>query len=199
MSDRFRHIVEEKFDIDLSNNPPVIVMMGQTSGAYNEGYAHPDSKHKIITVLLGFSREWPYERGKLRILNGPDREDFTFEYAPEFGKMLMFRVSDKSWHGFTAAKGRAHEPAALLLRFGKLCAERVSAAQAQRLCEVDPGSAQDHWPRATRQSGGGLRGQEAGVSGGNDEWASRPSPSPLPMGEGVRRSVASVPSPMGSP
>ena len=71
LSDRFRHIVEEKFDIDLSGNPPVIVMMGQTSGAYNEGYAHPDSKHKIITVLLGFSREWPYERGKLRILNSP--------------------------------------------------------------------------------------------------------------------------------
>ena len=107
LSDRFRHIVEEKFDIDLSNNPPVIVMMGQTSGAYNEGYAHPDSKHKIITVLLGFSREWPYERGKLRILNGPDREDFTFEYAPEFGKMLMFRVSDKSWHGFRRKRARA--------------------------------------------------------------------------------------------
>ncbi len=41
--------------------------------------AHPDSKHKIITVLLGFSWEWPYEKGKLRILNSPDREDYTFE------------------------------------------------------------------------------------------------------------------------
>ncbi|MGO9543644.1 MAG: 2OG-Fe(II) oxygenase [Rhodomicrobium sp.] len=106
LSDRFRHIVEEKFDIDLSKNPPVIVMMGQTSGAYNEGYAHPDSKHKIITVLLGFSWEWPYEKGKLRILNSPDREDYTFEYPPEFGKMLMFRVSDKSWHGFLPQKGQ---------------------------------------------------------------------------------------------
>jgi hypothetical protein len=105
LSDRFRHLVEEKFNIDLSHNPPVIVMMGQTTGAYNEGYAHPDSKHKIITVLLGFSREWPYEKGKLRILNSPDREDYTFEYPPEFGKMLMFRVSDKSWHGFLPQKG----------------------------------------------------------------------------------------------
>lgn len=106
LSDRFRHIVEKKFDMDLSHNPPVIVMMGQTSGAYNEGYAHPDSKHKIITVLLGFSREWPYEKGKLRILNSPDREDYAFEYPPEFGKMLMFRVSDKSWHGFLPQKGQ---------------------------------------------------------------------------------------------
>jgi hypothetical protein len=106
LSDRFRHLVEEKFDIDLSQNPPVIVMMGQTSGAPNEGFAHPDSKHKIITVLLGFSREWPYERGKLRVLNGPDRDDYAFEYPPEFGKMLMFRVSDKSWHGFLPQKGQ---------------------------------------------------------------------------------------------
>jgi hypothetical protein len=105
LSDRFRHLVEEKFEIDLSHNPPVIVMMGQTTGAYNEGYAHPDSKHKIITVLLGFSREWPYEKGKLRILNSADREDYAFEYPPEFGKMLMFRVSDRSWHGFLPQKG----------------------------------------------------------------------------------------------
>ena len=59
LSARFRHIVEEKFDMDLSKNPPVILMMGNTSGANDEGYAHPDSKHKIVTVLLGFSREWP--------------------------------------------------------------------------------------------------------------------------------------------
>jgi SM-20-related protein len=105
LSDRFRHLVEEKFDVDLSNNPPVIVMMGNTSGNYNEGYAHPDSKHKIITVILGFTREWPYERGRLRVLNGPDREDYAFEFPPEFGKMLMFRVTDKSWHGFLPQKG----------------------------------------------------------------------------------------------
>jgi SM-20-related protein len=106
LSARFRHLVEEKFDIDLSKRPPCIVMMGNTTGHYNEGYAHPDSKHKIITVLLGFSREWPYERGKLRVLRSENREDCAFEYAPEFGKMLMFRVCDHSWHGFLPQKGQ---------------------------------------------------------------------------------------------
>ena len=105
-SARFRHLVERKFDIDLSKCPPCIVMMGNTTGAYNEGYAHPDSKHKIITVLVGFSREWPYERGKLRVLRSSDREDCAFEFAPVFGNMLMFRVSDKSWHGFLPQKGQ---------------------------------------------------------------------------------------------
>ena len=106
LSERFRHLVEEKFDIDLSNRPPCIVMMGNTTGHYNEGYAHPDSKHKIITVLLGFTREWPHERGKLRVLRSNDREDCAFEFAPEFGRMLMFRVCDHSWHGFLPQKGQ---------------------------------------------------------------------------------------------
>jgi hypothetical protein len=106
LSPRFRRIVEQKFDIDLSNRPPSIVMMGNTTGHYNEGYAHTDSKHKIITVLLGFSGEWPHERGRLRILRSNNRDDYAFEFPPEFGKMLMFRVCDHSWHGFLPQKGR---------------------------------------------------------------------------------------------
>ena len=105
LSPRFNRLVEDKFDMDLSPYPPCIVMMGNTTGNYNEGYAHPDSKHKIITVLLGFSREWPYERGRLRVLRSPDREDYAFEFPPELGRMLMFRVCDHSWHGFLPQKG----------------------------------------------------------------------------------------------
>ena len=106
LSARFRRIVEDKFNTDLSACPPAIVMMGNTTGHYNEGHAHPDSKHKIITVLVGFTREWPYERGRLRVLRSSDREDFEFEFAPEFGRMLMFRVCDHSWHGFLPQKGQ---------------------------------------------------------------------------------------------
>jgi hypothetical protein len=105
LSDRFRKIVEKKFNMDLSKYPPCIVMMGNTTGHYNEGYAHPDSKHKIVTVIVGFTREWPFERGRLRVLRGPDRNDYAFEFAPEFGCMWMFKVSDKSWHGFLPQKG----------------------------------------------------------------------------------------------
>jgi SM-20-related protein len=106
LSPRFRHLVEEKFELDLSACPPCIVMMGNTTGHYNEGYAHPDSRHKIITVLLGFTREWPHERGRLRVLRSADRDDYAFEFAPEFGRMLMFRVGDRSWHGFLPQKGQ---------------------------------------------------------------------------------------------
>lgn len=106
LNPRFRKLVEQKFDMDLSPYPPCIVMMGNTTGHYNEGYAHPDSKHKIVTVLLGFSREWPYERGRLRVLRSSDRNDYAFEFPPEFGRMIMFRVCDHSWHGFLPQKGK---------------------------------------------------------------------------------------------
>lgn len=106
LSEHFRHLVEQKFDMDLSDFPPVIVMMGNTTGHYNEGYAHPDSKHKVVTVLLGFSRAWPYERGRLRVLRSADRNDYAFEFAPEFGRMLMFRVCGHSWHGFLPQRGQ---------------------------------------------------------------------------------------------
>ena len=106
LSPRFRKLVEAKFDLDLSKYFPTIVMMGNTSGHYNEGYAHPDSKHKIVTVIMGFSPEWPYERGRLRVLRSHSREDAAFEFPPEYGKMIMFRVSDRSYHGFLPQKGQ---------------------------------------------------------------------------------------------
>jgi hypothetical protein len=106
LSERFRQLVEQKFDMDLSPYPPCIVMMGNTTGHYNEGYAHPDSRHKIVTVLVGFSREWPHERGRLRVLRSSNREDCAFEFPPEFGRMLMFRVCDHSYHGFLPQKGQ---------------------------------------------------------------------------------------------
>jgi hypothetical protein len=42
----------------------------------------------------------------LRILRSNNRDDYAFEFAPEFGKMLMFRVCEHSWHGFLPQKGK---------------------------------------------------------------------------------------------
>jgi hypothetical protein len=106
LSARFRHLVERKFDMDLSRFPPVITMMGNSVGKAGEGYAHTDSKHKIVTVQVEFAREWPFERGHLRVLRSADPEDYAFEFAPLFGRMLMFRVCDHSWHGFLPQKGQ---------------------------------------------------------------------------------------------
>ena len=34
------------------------------------------------------------------------RIETAHEFAPEFGRMLMFRVCDHSWHGFLPQKGQ---------------------------------------------------------------------------------------------
>src|ERR1700690_1218096 len=103
LSERFRQLVGRKFDMDLSPFPPCIVMMGNTTGHYNEGYAHPDSKHKIVTVLVGFSREWPYERGRLRVRAGVRAHADVPRLRPFLARL-------------PAAEGPAHEPPALLRR-----------------------------------------------------------------------------------
>jgi SM-20-related protein len=39
-------------------------------------------------------------------LRSNNRDDYAFEFPPEFGKMLMFRVCGHSWHGFLPQKGK---------------------------------------------------------------------------------------------
>ncbi len=105
LGEPFRDLVARKFCIDLSHCPPCLLMVGNTTGAETEGDAHAASKHKIITVIVGLTRAWPHERGRFRVLNSPDREDCAFEFSPEFGGMLMYRIGDKSWHGYLPQKG----------------------------------------------------------------------------------------------
>ncbi len=102
----FRRLVEHKFNIDLSHRPPCIVTMGNTTGHDDEAYAYPGGRHKISTLLSGFSRQWPHERSRLRILRSADRNHCAFELAAEFGRMRMFRVCDHSWHGFLPQTGQ---------------------------------------------------------------------------------------------
>ncbi len=40
------------------------------------------------------------------MLRSNSRDAAAFEFPPEYGKMLMFRVSDRSYHGFLPQKGR---------------------------------------------------------------------------------------------
>ena len=144
LSLRFRRLVEQKFDIDLSDNPASIVMMGNTTGNYNEGYAHTDLKHKIITVIVGFSEEWPYERGRLRVLRSNDRDDYAFEFPPEFGNILMFRVCDHSWHGFLPQKGKRASLQLCYVDFGMVRSTRKDPPRRQRLRQIPSRRPPDH-------------------------------------------------------
>ena len=114
LNPRFRHLVEKKFNMDLSPYVPCIVMMGNTTGHYNEGHAHPDSRHKIVTVLLGFSPEWPYERGRLRIMRSKNLDDYAFRICAGIRPHVDVPRLRSFLARFSAAEGHAHELAVLL-------------------------------------------------------------------------------------
>jgi len=99
--DRFRSIIEDKFDLDLSGNPTMVTIRGNCRP--RDGSIHTDSLSKIITVLLYLNHSWDKGGGRLRILrSATDLNDYVAEVPPDNGALLVFRRSENSWHG--------HEP-----------------------------------------------------------------------------------------
>lgn len=100
----FRQAVERKFALDLSSRPTLFTVRGECSPA--DGKIHTDSATKIVTVLLYMNDQWDKDGGRLRILrDGTDLENFAEEISPEGGNLLIFRRSEKSWHGHAPFRG----------------------------------------------------------------------------------------------
>jgi SM-20-related protein len=94
----FRHSVEDKFGIDLLSRPTMFTVRGECRAT--DGKIHTDSVTKLITVLLYMNEKWDKDGGRLRILrNGADLDDYVEEVPPHGGTLLVFRRSEKSWHG----------------------------------------------------------------------------------------------------
>ena len=102
----FEAAIEEKFGLDLSGRPTMFTVRGHCRDS--DGKIHPDSKTKIIAVLLYLNKveEWGHQGGKLRILRSPtDLDDFADEVPPYGGTLLVFRRAGHSWHGHKPFKG----------------------------------------------------------------------------------------------
>jgi hypothetical protein len=100
----FREVLAEKFDVDLAGKPTTFTLRGAC--AARDGQIHTDSKSKILTILIYLNPAWAPDGGRLRLLrNGTDLESFTTEIEPSFGRMLVFRRSDRSWHGHRPYEG----------------------------------------------------------------------------------------------
>jgi hypothetical protein len=102
----FRRIVESKFGIELHEYPTMITVRGYCSRERDgDGYIHTDSRKKIITVLLYLNPGWTGGAGALRVLRSRDIDDCALEIPPEFGRMLIFRRCDHSWHARVPFEG----------------------------------------------------------------------------------------------
>ncbi|MFO7298063.1 MAG: 2OG-Fe(II) oxygenase [Pseudomonadota bacterium] len=100
----FQAIIEEKFGVDLGGRPKMYSLRGYTRT--KDGQIHTDSRDKIITVLLYLNESWPHAGGRLRILrSGNDLNDYVTEVSPDNGTLLVFKRSERSWHGHPPYEG----------------------------------------------------------------------------------------------
>ncbi len=101
----FRHLIEEKFDVDLSDKPTMYTVRGFCRKT--DGKIHRDSETKVITVLLYMNEEWDTDGGRLRILRSEnDLNDMVAEVPPHGGTLLVFKRAEDSWHGHEPFEGK---------------------------------------------------------------------------------------------
>lgn len=100
----FERAIEKKFSVKLAGLPKMYSLRGNCRKS--DGKIHTDSKDKVITVLLYLNEEWDHQGGRLRLLrNGGDLEDYAEEVPPDDGTMLIFRRSERSFHGHGPFEG----------------------------------------------------------------------------------------------
>jgi hypothetical protein len=100
----FQAAIERKFDIDLGEAATMFTVRGWCRA--EDGAVHTDSKSKIITVLVYLNEDaWAPFGGRLRLLASDRIEDWAAEIRPDFGTLLAFRRSDRSWHGHLPFEG----------------------------------------------------------------------------------------------
>ena len=103
--DDFKQILEDKFQVDLSNAEVVTTLRGYSRS--KDGQIHTDSKTKILTVLLYLNPNWHSSVGNLRLLKiNNSLDNYIKEIPSEFGNLVAFKVTDDCWHGFEPFEGK---------------------------------------------------------------------------------------------
>jgi hypothetical protein len=100
----FAAVVGKKFGMDLSPYPTMLTVRGWCDSS--DGQIHTDSTSKVITVLLYLNPEWNEEGGRLRLLRSKNLADYAAEVPPTMGSLIIFKRSDRSWHGHEPFEGR---------------------------------------------------------------------------------------------
>lgn len=96
--------MEEKFDLDLSHAATTVTLRGRSG--HRDGFVHTDSRSKILSLLLYLNEGWRGGEGQLRLLRKQgDLADPAAEIPANLGSLVVFRRSDRSWHGHTFYEG----------------------------------------------------------------------------------------------
>ncbi|MCB1432545.1 MAG: 2OG-Fe(II) oxygenase [Alphaproteobacteria bacterium] len=102
--DAFREAIERKFNMNLKGLKHLITIRGFAEPS--DGNIHTDVPSKVVTALIYLNENWDSKGGMLRLLrDGKDIENYIAEVPPIGGTLLMFKRSDKSWHGHKPFSG----------------------------------------------------------------------------------------------
>ncbi len=93
----FREAVSQKFAVPLEGKPALVTVRARCGP--RDGQVHTDSETKILTLLLYLNSRWEADGGRLRLLRSPNIDDVAVELSPDWGTLLLFRRSDRSFHG----------------------------------------------------------------------------------------------------
>jgi hypothetical protein len=93
-----RAAIAEKFSMELNDYPTLVTVRGHAD--LGDGSIHHDTKSKLITVLLYMNPSWEDQGGRLRLLrDNKSLDNIVAEIPPVVGTLLVFKVSQNSWHG----------------------------------------------------------------------------------------------------
>jgi len=101
----FATAVGAKFSMNLTQYPTMLTVRGHCDGG-SDGGIHTDSKDKVITVLLYLNPDWEDPGGRLRLLRSKNLDDYVAEVPPTMGSLIIFKRSDRSWHGHHPFEGK---------------------------------------------------------------------------------------------
>ena len=90
--------VSRKFGLALEQAPRLVTVRARCRAS--DGAIHTDTRAKLVTLLLYLNPGWEAEGGRLRLLRSAgDIEDYAVELPASGGTLLVFRRSERSYHG----------------------------------------------------------------------------------------------------
>ena len=85
---------------------------------------HVDRPDKVVTQLFYLNLEWLEQwAGALRILHGPDLDDYERQVFPHAGTSVLMVRTDTAWHGVPPVCSSGQDRLVLLVHFARPGAE----------------------------------------------------------------------------